>query len=142
MFVFPGIGVDHPQGGLVCTREFSLVGFRGPPLTWAKLPFVYHSCLYRHSKCTPPCSELYQPKRKEVLIKESKHTKYLGGWVRLTSSLDSFNTCGVISPQMTAMIRLGLLVADKEMKSGMLNGAAGPGLFTTGRSGEPHSSAS
>lgn len=138
----PGTDTDHPLGGLVYTREFSLVGFRGPLLTWAKLPFVSRRTLDRHSKHRPPCSELYQPRRKRALVKEEKRTKCLGGWVRLTSSLDSFNTCGVNSPQTATMIRLDLLVADKEMESGLLEGAAGPGLFATGRLGEAHSSGS
>ena len=122
---------------------FSLVGFRGSLLIWAKLPFVSRSPLDPHSKHMPPCSELYQPKRKEVLIKESRCTKCLGGgWARLTSSFDSFSTSGVISPQMTAMIRLGLLVPDREMNSGMYGCplAAGRKLFTTGGSGQPYPS--
>lgn len=40
------------------------------------------------------------------------------------------------------MIRLDLVVADREAKSGMLDEATGPTVFTTGRPGEPHSLAS
>lgn len=84
----------------------------------------------------PPCSELYQPKRKEVLIKQAKCINCLGGWVRLTSFLDAFNTRGDIFPQTTMITRLDLVVADKEAKSGRLDGA--PVLFTTDRPGGPH----
>lgn len=88
----------------------------------------------------PPCSELYQPKRKEVLIKQAKCINCLGGWVRLTSFLDAFNTRGDIFPQTTMITRLDLVVADKEAKSGRLDGA--PVLFTTDRPGDLHYSAS
>lgn len=90
----------------------------------------------------PPCSELYQPKRKVVLIKQPKCTKYLGGWVRLTSLLDDFHTPADGVPQIAMIIRLILVVADKEVKSSTLDGAAGSMLSTTGRPGGPHSSAS
>lgn len=74
----------------------------------------------------PPCSELYQPKRKEVLIKQAKCINCLGGWVRLTSFLDAFNTRGDIFPQTTMITRLDLVVADKEAKGSRLDWAAAP----------------